>query len=185
MIENTNLELKLVEIRDNQYMSDLYPDGLPSNAIIDKTLTAKGATTCELDERYAKRNSIIIEPNVPVIDSKQVKYSNLLGVREGVTDYDVKKYLLDKSIRYKKIIVTPESYSKVKQAAEYAGVNLFKDFFLLIDECEKVVQDSNFSIDFSYSIITQIKRFYQTFVQSYQDCTHLRLQEESIVNRHE
>ena len=55
MIENTNLELKLVEIRDNQYMSDLYPDGLPSNAIIDKTLTAKGATTCELDERYAKR----------------------------------------------------------------------------------------------------------------------------------
>lgn len=144
MIENTNLELKLVEIRDNQYMSDLYPDSLPSNAFIDKTLTAKGATTCELDERYAKRNSIIIEPNVPVIDSKQVKYPNLLGVREGVTDYDVKKYLLDKSIRYKKIIVTPESYSKVKKAAEYAGVNLFKDFFLLIDECEKVVQDANF-----------------------------------------
>ena len=107
------MELKLVEIRDNQYMSDLYPDGLPSNAIIDKTLTAKGATTCELDERYAKRNSIIIEPNVPVIDSKQVKYPNLLGVREGVTDYDVKKYLLDKSIRYKKIIVTPESYSRL------------------------------------------------------------------------
>ena len=147
MIENTNLELKLVEIRDNQYMSDLYPDGLPSNAIIDKTLTAKGATTCELDERYAKRNSIIIEPNIPVIDSKQVKYPNLLGVREGVTDYDVKKYLLDKSIRYKKIIVTPESYSKVKKAAEYAGVNLFKDFFLLIDECEKVVQDANFRPD--------------------------------------
>ncbi len=141
------MELKLVEIRDNQYMSDLYPDGLPSNAIIDKTLTAKGATTCELDERYAKRNSIIIEPNIPVIDSKQVKYPNLLGVREGVTDYDVKKYLLDKSIRYKKIIVTPESYSKVKKAAEYAGVNLFKDFFLLIDECEKVVQDANFRPD--------------------------------------
>lgn len=147
MIENTNLELKPVEIRENQYMSDLYPDGLPSNAIIDKTLTAKGATTCELDERYAKRNSIIIEPNVPVIDSKQAKYPNLLGVREGVTDYDVKKYLLDKSIRYKKIIVTPESYSKVKKAAEYAGVNLFKDFFLLIDECEKVVQDANFRPD--------------------------------------
>ena len=128
------MELKPVEIRENQYMSDLYPDGLPSNTIIDKTLTAK----------YAERNSIIIEPNVPVIDSKQVKYPNLLGVREGVTDYDVKKYLLDKSIRYKKIIVTPESYSKVKQAAEYAGVNLFKDFFLLIDECEKAVQEANF-----------------------------------------
>ncbi|WP_289123656.1 hypothetical protein [uncultured Bacteroides sp.] len=144
MIENTNLEFKPVKIQDNEYMSDLYPEGLPSNAIIDKTLTAKGATTCELDERYAKRHSIIIEPNVPVIDSKQVKYPKVLGVREGVTDNDVKNYLLDKSIRYKKIIVTPESYAKVKQAAGYAGVNLFKDFFLLIDECEKVVQESNF-----------------------------------------
>lgn len=144
MIENTNLELKPVEIRDNEYMSDLYPDGLPSNAIIDKTLTAKGATTCELDDRYAKRNSIIIEPNVPVIDGKQVKYPNSLGVREGITDNDVKKYLLNRSIRYKKIIVTPESYSKVKKAAEYAGVNLFKDFFLLIDECEKAVQEADF-----------------------------------------
>lgn len=144
MIENVNLELKLVEISEGQYMSDLYPDGLPSNAIIDKTLTGKGATTCELDDKYAKRNSIIIEPNVPVVNSKQAKYPNLLGVREGVTDYDIKKYLLDKSIRYKKIIVTPESYTKVKKAAEYTSVNLFKDFFLLIDECEKAVQEANF-----------------------------------------
>lgn len=147
MIENTNLELKPVEIQDEEYMSDLYPDGLPSNAIIDKTLTAKGATTCELDDRYAKRNSIIIEPNVPVIDGKQVKYPNSLGVREGITDNDVKKYLLNRSIRYKKIIVTPESYSKVKRVAEHIKVNLFEDFFLLIDECEKVVQDAGFRPD--------------------------------------
>lgn len=143
----TNSDFEPVKIQNDEYMSALYPDGLPSNAIIDKTLTAKGATTCELDERYAKRHSIIIEPNVPVIDGKQVKHPNALGVREKITEADIKAYLLNKSIRYKKIVVTPESYAKVKRAAEYAKVDLFKDFFLLIDECEKVVQDADFRPD--------------------------------------
>ena len=37
---------------------------IPSNVIFDKTLTGIGATYMEI---FAKRNSIIIEPNVPVI----------------------------------------------------------------------------------------------------------------------
>lgn len=140
-MENTELHSTLVYIEEKEFMSDLYPEGLPTNTIIDKTLTAKGATTCELE---AKRNSIIVEPNVPVIVGKQNKYPKALGVCEGVTDATIKTYLLDKSIPHKKIIVTPESYSKVKRAADYASINLFKDFFLLIDECEKVVQDAEF-----------------------------------------
>ena len=143
-MENFNLDYQTVEIREQEYMSDLYPNGLPNNAIIDKTLTAKGATTSELE---AKRNSIIIEPTVPVINGKQAKYPKALGVREGITDANVKAYLQDKSIRYKKIIVTPESYSKVVRAAGYADINLFKDFFLLIDECEKTIQDADFRPD--------------------------------------
>lgn len=143
-MENFNLDYQSVEIREQDYMSDLYPNGLPTNAIIDKTLTAKGATTSELE---AKRNSIIIEPNVPVINGKQAKYKKALGVREGITDADVKAYLQDKSIPYKKIIVTPESYPKVRRAAGYAGVNLFKNYFLLIDECEKTIQDADFRPD--------------------------------------
>lgn len=143
-MENFNLDYQSVEIREQDYMSDLYPNGLPTNAIIDKTLTAKGATTSELE---AKRNSIIIEPNVPVINGKQAKYKKALGVREGITDANVKAYLQDKSIPYKKIIVTPESYSKVTRAAGYAGANLFKDYFLLIDECEKTIQDADFRPD--------------------------------------
>ena len=143
-MENTELHSTLVYIEEKEFMSDLYPEGLPTNTIIDKTLTAKGATTCELE---AKRNSIIVEPNVPVIVGKQNKYPKTLGVCEGVTDATIKAYLLDKSIPHKKIIVTPESYSKVKRAAAYASVNLFKNFFLLIDECEKVVQDAEFRPD--------------------------------------
>lgn len=137
-------EIKLIEINENQHITDLYPNGLPTDTIIDKTITGCGATTCELE---SKRNSIIVEPNVPVIKGKEKKYPKALGVHEGITDGDVKSYLEDKTIRYKKIIVTPESYSKVKRGANYAGVNLFEEFFLLIDECEKLVQEVDFRED--------------------------------------
>ena len=146
-MESTDLHSTPVRIKEQEFMSDLYPNGLPTDTIIDKTLTAKGATTCELDTKYAKRHSIIIEPNVPVIDGKQVKYPEIQGVHEGITDADIKAYLQNKSIQYKKIVATPEGYSKVKRAVRYAGMNLFEDFFLLIDECEKIVQDSDFRPD--------------------------------------
>ncbi len=144
--------IEIIYLEKDQYMSDIFPDGLPTNAIIDKTVTASGGTTCELEtdpELASKslRNSIIIEPNVPVIDGKQAKFPKALGVREGVTDARIMAYMKDKSIDYKKIIVTPESYSKVKRVAEYADIDLFNDYFLLIDECEKVVQDSDYRPD--------------------------------------
>lgn len=43
-------------------------ENIPSNVILDKTLTGLGATHTEL---HSNRNSIIIEPNVPVIIEKQ------------------------------------------------------------------------------------------------------------------
>lgn len=153
---NTKLEsednIEIIYLEKGQYMSDIFPDGLPTNAIIDKTITASGGTTCELEtdpelDSKSLRNSIIIEPNVPVIDGKQIKFPKALGVREGVTDAKIMAYMKDKSIDYKKIIVTPESYAKVKRVAEYVNIDLFNDYFLLIDECEKVVQDSDYRPD--------------------------------------
>lgn len=143
-MEDTTLQVETREIYEGQYIPDLYPDGLPSNAILNKVLTGSRATTCELD---AKRNSIIIEPNLPVIDGKQQKYSMSLGVREGISAPKIKAYLLDTSIPFKKILVTPESYQKVKDAARDLGIDIFKDYFLLIDECEKAVQDADFRKD--------------------------------------
>lgn len=41
---------------------------IPANVVLDKTLTGLGATYGEI---HSERNSIIIEPNVPVIIQKQ------------------------------------------------------------------------------------------------------------------
>ena len=56
-------------------------DFIPTNCIINKLLPGLGLH-CELT---AQRKSIIIEPNVPVIESKTKKHKNALAVYKGVT----------------------------------------------------------------------------------------------------
>jgi hypothetical protein len=113
---------------------------IPSNVILDKTLPGIGATYTEI---HAKRNSIIIEPNVPVIKGKVKKHEglNLLGVFEGITVAKIKKYLLDGTLGYKKILTTPEGFEKVRKAANEIHLNIYADFFCMFDECERLNQD--------------------------------------------
>jgi hypothetical protein len=116
-------------------------DTLPSNAIVYKLLTNIGATTLEL---LAKHHSIVIEPNVPVILGKQSK--EIFGVSEGVYKEDVVDYLYS-NVQYKKIMVTPESFSKVKDAIEQVGMNMYEDFSIVFDECERTIQDVSYRAD--------------------------------------
>lgn len=62
-----------------------------SNVILDKTITGIGATYWEL--HLAKRPSIIIEPNVPVIIGKAEKVDNSLAVYALCNKTQVKKFL--------------------------------------------------------------------------------------------
>jgi hypothetical protein len=129
--------------KGDNLISALKREGLkniPSNVVLDKTLPGVGATYTEI---HAKRNSIIIEPNVPVIKGKVAKHSelNLLGVYKGVTSEMVKRYLLNSTIKYKKILTTPEGFKKIKKAASNTAINIYTDFFCLFDECEKLSQD--------------------------------------------
>lgn len=127
-------------------------DMIPSNCILDKTLTGLGATSCEIE---AKRNSIIIEPNVPVILGKLNSYDNIEAVYQKCTPYNIKTYLkLDK--KYKKIMTTPESFEKIRKAAKELGINIYEEFFCLYDECEKTTQD----IDYRRSITKPIHDFF-------------------------
>jgi hypothetical protein len=134
------------------YLKDILIKGkykglIPNKVILDKTIPGLGATSCEIE---SKRHSIIIEPNVPVIDDKPKQYPNdrwlykVLGVKKGVEVEDIINYLNDVKVRYKKIITTPESFWKVKRAFSTLGINYQHDYFLLMDECEKVVQDADF-----------------------------------------
>lgn len=131
------METKNISIEFGQHLSDIFPDGIPTNTILHKTLCGIGATTLEIN---AHRNSIIIEPNVPVIKGKVYQYPEVLGVYEGVTKQQIAEYV-NSCDGYCKILTTPESFMRVRRALRSTSKILYRDFFLLFDECEKLVQD--------------------------------------------
>jgi len=142
-----SLEVKEYYItEDVEYLGQLEPfksDGLPTDSIIFKTLPGLGATYLEID--YKNRNNIIIEPNVPVIKGKEAKHLNVLGVYKGVNRKNVLAYL-NNGLFPKKIITTPEGYiSKVAPVINaHKNFDLFTDFFMLLDECDKLITDVNY-----------------------------------------
>ena len=131
----------MITLAKGQYLSDVMNE-IPSNCILSKRIPGCGATTLELD---TNRSSIIVVPNVPVIVSKCNKYDNLLGVYEGVNQSQIIEYLRENRIR--KIMTTPESFSKVKSACEKCNINIYSDFFLLMDECHQLIKDVDYRID--------------------------------------
>lgn len=131
----------MITLKEGQYLSDIMNE-IPSNCILSKRIPGCGATTLELD---TNRSSIIVVPNVPVIVSKCNKYDNLLGVYEGVSQSQIIEYLTNNPTR--KIMTTPESFSKVKSACEKCNINIYTDFFLLMDECHQLIKDVDYRID--------------------------------------
>ena len=138
---------------------------IPSNCILNKTLTGLGATHSEI---HSKRSSIIIEPNVPVILGKLDDNENLKAVYAKCAPHNLKKYL-QMDIQYKKIITTPESFHKIRTAAEELNINMYKDFFCLFDECEKITQD----VDYRKKISQPIYDFFQFEQKAFVSATPL------------
>lgn len=127
-----------------QYLIEVLPE-IPTNTILHKTLTGLGATYGELK---AKRNSIIIEPNKPVIigKCKDPKHTedNLFGVYEGVYTEDIIEYIEKSGDKFLKIMTTPESFTKVQRAFEEVDIDIRFTCFLLFDECHKLIMDSDY-----------------------------------------
>jgi hypothetical protein len=132
-------ETKLSEVLN------LLPPGL-----IQKDETGMGATTLEL---LAPRNSIIVEPIKITASSKAYNNTNNFGMLtlyvgsetkfhpKKLTKKEVLSYLNDHSIKFKKILVVADSLKKVIAAI---GPNVFKDYFLLLDEIDSFQMDSTF-----------------------------------------
>jgi hypothetical protein len=146
------LETEYQNIYKGQWLSETekFKGGTPSGYIIFKTLPNLGATHGEI-KLYTWRHSIIIEPNVPVIEVKESEvdddgnYPNMFGVYKGISKAAVILYLKS-DITPKKIVCTPEAYEKkVKPAIqEVGGFDLYKDFFLLLDECDKLTTENDY-----------------------------------------
>ena len=130
-----------ITIALHQRLSDVLTE-IPTNVILNKTITGCGATHSEI---HAKRNSIIIEPNLPVIECKCAKHPDIFGVKEGVTKEDIVAYLQSSTdCGYHKILTTPESFPKVRSALYDANLRMYDDWFLLFDECEHTIQDAGY-----------------------------------------
>ncbi|WP_017259921.1 DEAD/DEAH box helicase family protein [Pedobacter arcticus] len=153
-----------MKIKHGQFLGDVI-ESLETNSIYHKKLTSIGATTLELS---TKRHSIILEPNVPVIIGKKSK--SILGVHEGVGVDRVVEYLLFNKVKHKKILVTPESFYKVKEAVKLSKMNLYEDFFLLFDECDRIIKD----IEFRNSILLPMDDFFKFKNKAFISATAIR-----------
>lgn len=153
-LNNTELSTEQVYIKENQRLSDIFPDGIPANTIIDKTVCGIGATYLEI---HTDRDSIIIEPNVPVIIGKMKQHSQIIGVfSEKIKQKDIADKVRNTQ-GHVKIMTTPDSYNKVTAALKSIGIDYKNSYFLLFDECEKLVSD----IDYRPNMALPISDFFK------------------------
>lgn len=143
-MKKNQIKISKNENGKTQHLTEVLPE-IQTNTILHKTLTGLGATYGELK---AKRNSIIIEPNKPVIigKCKDPKHTedNLFGVYEGVYTDDIVKYIEKSGDKFLKIMTTPESFTKVQRAFEEVDIDIRFTCFLLFDECHKLIMDSDY-----------------------------------------
>ncbi|NLI36927.1 MAG: hypothetical protein GX416_10505 [Bacteroidales bacterium] len=129
-------------INESQHLSDIM-DQIGTNTILSKKLPGIGVTSMEIN---SSRHSLLVEPNVPVIQGKSKKHKSLFGVYEGVTIKNIKDYFQG-SHGYDKIMVTPESFYKVMAACNQLGINPYTHFFCLFDEAHLMVKDVDYRGD--------------------------------------
>ena len=145
-MKKTEIYIKKKADGKTQYLTEVLPT-IPTNTILYKKLTGLGATYGEIK---ANRNSVIIEPNKPVIIGKcnDPKHSddNLFGVHDNIYVDNIVRYMTRSQKQGKriKILTTPESFFKVRDAFEEMDMDIRFDCFLLFDECHKVIKDSGF-----------------------------------------
>ena len=125
-----------------QFNKEGYITAIPVNCIINKARPNCGATTCEIN---SPRNSIIIEPNLPVIEGKEISMQGkFFPVKNGVKVKEIKDYLKT-TVGYKKFMTTPESFHKLREAFNATGEDLHS-YFMLFDESHKIINDARFRV---------------------------------------
>lgn len=150
----------------NYLVSVLEGGEIPSNTIISKNITGIGATTTELN---SKRHSIIIVESREIIDNKKKNNPSILAIREGVTVNQIRDYLKS-GIEFYKIMITPESFFKLSNACKMESIDLYNKFFILIDECDRIIKNADYRRSFSglmdtFFMFTQKAMVTATFIE--------------------
>jgi hypothetical protein len=134
------LELPITATFKTTFPDKQNPNGLiPNNSILDKGFFLGFGLT--YSEFRAKRHSLITIPYTPAIEDKYIEHRDMcpLKVYGDFTNKqreEIKTYLLNDEIKYKKIAVTPESFWKVITVAKEIGKEqwLYDEFFCFLDE---------------------------------------------------
>lgn len=130
-------------IEDTVYRLSSYISKIP-HGIVDKRRPGIGATTLEIN---AKRNSIIVVPTKILAYNKAQKHpqcqyvgSKINNERGATSKAELFNYL-NSDIGYKKIIVVADS---LKRVTDLIGEEVYKTYFLLVDEVDMLQSDSNY-----------------------------------------
>ncbi len=135
-------------VEKSNRISEIFNNGLPVNAFIDKGRCAIGGTHSELYNQ--KRCSIIVVPNISIIEDKLNNLQEIDGVLptlEGVWGKVRKSEVVDiMKIKHNalKIMTTPEGIRKIIYACEKVGrlEELYQSWFLLLDEAHTFISEA-------------------------------------------
>ena len=130
-------------------------DEIPANCIFDKVITGCGATTLAIEQAG---NALLAMPYVPLVKNKEQQHrETVIGVYEGVGEAEIMQYINTHSKQ--KIAVTYDSIPKVASILQRNGIEVYKDFFLIVDEWQVMVNSYEFRYDAIRALLDEAKRF--------------------------
>lgn len=129
--------------------------------LIDKQATGIGATYSEM---HSKRNSIIVVPTRALGENKCGNNPNFLYVgtqrlsRSVTTDIEIKNYLNNSAIEFKKIVVVADSLKKLIDNILDLNIDVYREYFLMVDEIDTIQADAHYRPQLS-NVIDYYYRF--------------------------
>lgn len=146
----TTWTIKIEQGKKMGEVMDRIPFGL-----LNKTITGLGATTLELMNQ--ERNSIIVVPTKSLAYNKyktanQIKnddYAFYVGspikdILSSPSQRQLRNYLNNSTGLKKKFLVVADSLPKVINAIQENGIDVYNDYFLMVDEIDTLQSDSVF-----------------------------------------
>ena len=130
---------------------------LPVNCLFDKTITGCGGTELALTNG---KHTIIAMPFVNLVDNKVTQKQHkdkVLGVFQGITHCEIEEYI--KNHKTWKIACTYDALPRVVKTIQDMGIDVYNDFFLLIDEWHVLFNQ----YVFREKAITEVLRIAQLF----------------------
>lgn len=122
-----------------------------SNTIFHKTVPGIGGTHLFLN---GNEHAIALLPFVNIVDNKSCQ--GILSIKEGVTENHIVSYL--KTAKVRKIVSTYDGLSKLNNAYNKVGLDLYKDF-LLIDEWQVLLSQYKLRRDTMKMVLSESVNF--------------------------